>query len=324
MPIRVIGGGPAGSCAAIRALACGQAVEVFEKSAFPRHKVCGEFLSPEAAPLLDSLGVWSPLDAIGPARIREVRLHFGDRVKTWRLSEPAYGISRYALDDLLRRHAVERGAVWIREAHPLDSAPAVIACGRRLAGSKGNRLFGFKAHFSGPADDAVDLYFFNGCYLGVSAVESGRINVCGLAPESYLQRFSFDLDALVSAHSPIEARLRPFSRAMEWLTTGPLLFTSALPSSPRRHYYCGDALGFIDPFTGSGMVSAMWTGKLAGEAAVSGLSAAEHLAACRRVLWAQYRFSAIARKAIETGIAGLAAAWIPGRLLFRLTRPAFG
>lgn len=323
MPVRVIGGGPAGSCAALRALACGESVEVFEKSPFPRHKVCGEFLSPEAAHVLDTLGAWRPIQDVAPALIRRVRLHLGKRLKTWRLPEPAYGISRFALDDRLRRHAIDRGAAWIRHIAPLDLTPAVIACGRRMADRRGRRLFGFKAHFSGVTDDAVDLYFFRGCYLGVSAVEGGAINVCGIAPESHLREFAFDLDAFLSQQPMVAARLGPLTRTMPWLTTGPLLFTSELPSEGATQYLCGDALGFIDPFTGSGMLSAMVTGKLAGEAAARGLPASEHLATCRRVLWAQYRFSALARKAIETGVAGLAAACIPGNFLFRLTRPTF-
>jgi 2-polyprenyl-6-methoxyphenol hydroxylase-like FAD-dependent oxidoreductase len=40
------------------ALKEGARVRLFEKSRFPRHKVCGEFLSPELRPALESLGVW--------------------------------------------------------------------------------------------------------------------------------------------------------------------------------------------------------------------------------------------------------------------------
>jgi hypothetical protein len=283
--------------------------------------VCGEFLSPEAAHVLDSLGVWQSLQAVGPALIRTVRLHFGHRLKTWRLDEPAFGISRYLLDDVLHRHALGRGAVWIRETGAPEPVPAVIACGRKSLTRKGHRLFGFKAHFRGPADDVVDLYFFDRCYLGVSAIEGGQINVCGLAPESRLHRFSFDLDAFLAAQPHVAEGIKPFARTMDWLTTGPLLFSSDLPAARNGHYYCGDALGFIDPFTGSGMLAAMLTGKLAGEAAACGSPASEHLAKCRRVFSAQYCFSAVARKAIEAGVAGMAAALLPGKLLFRLTRP---
>ena len=50
--VHVVGGGPAGAMAAFAAMREGAGVRIFEKSAFPRHKVCGEFLSPPILPLL--------------------------------------------------------------------------------------------------------------------------------------------------------------------------------------------------------------------------------------------------------------------------------
>ena len=49
--VHVVGGGPAGVMAAFAAMREGAGVRIFEKSAFPRHKVCGEFLSPAILPL---------------------------------------------------------------------------------------------------------------------------------------------------------------------------------------------------------------------------------------------------------------------------------
>ena len=50
--VHVVGGGPAGVMAAFAAMREGAPARIFEKSAFPRHKVCGEFLSPAILPLL--------------------------------------------------------------------------------------------------------------------------------------------------------------------------------------------------------------------------------------------------------------------------------
>ncbi len=321
--VRVIGGGPAGSCAALAALAEGAQVEVFEISAFPRHKVCGEFLSPEAAAWLDATGAAEAFHRLGPARLERVCLHFGARQKSWRLAEPAFGISRFALDHFLQQLTLARGARWIREKAGGQPPPVVIAHGRKLAAEKGSRRFGFKAHFAGPAGTDVDLFFFDGCYLGVSAVESGHVNVCGLAPEDRLRRFGFQIDEFLEAQAGVCERLRPLRRIMPWLTTGPLLFTRRLPDSAPGQYLCGDALGFIDPFTGSGLLSAMGTGQLAGRAAARGEPVHVHLRRCRQALAGQYRFSAAARGAIESGWAGLLAFLIPGPALFGLTRPRF-
>ena len=56
--VQIVGAGPAGSAAALSALAEGAAVRIAEKSRAPKHKVCGEFIPAEAAVLLDELGAW--------------------------------------------------------------------------------------------------------------------------------------------------------------------------------------------------------------------------------------------------------------------------
>src|SRR5438445_3574993 len=51
----IIGAGPAGSSAAITAARSGARVLLLERGRFPRHKVCGEFVSAESLDLLSSL-----------------------------------------------------------------------------------------------------------------------------------------------------------------------------------------------------------------------------------------------------------------------------
>ena len=98
--VHIIGGGPAGSSAAIAARQEDRDVCLVEKSSFPRHKVCGEFLSPEIAPILESLGVWSAFLSAGPARIGHLELHFGSFHRRCKLPDVAYGLSRYRFDEL--------------------------------------------------------------------------------------------------------------------------------------------------------------------------------------------------------------------------------
>ena len=112
-----------------------------------------------------------------------MELHFGSRVVRHALPQPAYGLSRYALDRLLLDRAAALGAEVVRETRTPRAArrPLVLANGRTAQGRTGERLFGFKAHYRGAVDDTVALFFFDGCYVGVSAVEGGEINICGLA-----------------------------------------------------------------------------------------------------------------------------------------------
>ena len=53
----VIGGGPAGSAAAITAARAGASVTLFEKGPYGRDKVCGDGLTPRAIAALDDLGI---------------------------------------------------------------------------------------------------------------------------------------------------------------------------------------------------------------------------------------------------------------------------
>jgi menaquinone-9 beta-reductase len=312
--ISIAGAGPAGSSAALAALECGAEVSIFDPSTFPRHKVCGEFLSPEAADLIPDLP--------SCPRIRSVRLYFEKQRKQWNLDQPAYGISRHALDRFLLEQAVLRGAVLTHERSLNPVPPAVLAHGRQSASVAGNRLFGFKAHFEGPPDDALDLFFFEGCYVGINSVEGGRTNVCGLAPEGLLKKLNFDVDQLVSGSKALSERIRRLRRSWDWLMTGPLIYRGGWKEESRPGIYlAGDALGFVDPFTGSGMLSAIVTGRIAGRSAAHAVSTASHLAACRGVLSAQYRTAAMFRAAIDQGVAEWILPLLPGRALFHLTRP---
>src|SRR5579863_3097307 len=320
--ILVIGGGPAGAAAAIAAVTDGVSVRVVERSRRPRHKVCGEFLSPGVLPILDALGVGS-FGGVEPARIRTCRLRFGDRSKRWTLDEPAHGLSRFQLDRLLLDRALALGAVVDRgePASPdrgiTGIAATVLAVGRQPAASRQNRLFGFKAHFEGPADDAIEMFFARQGYVGVSPIENGWTNVCGIAAESVLRGHGFEVDEFVAHFPALAERLRPLRRLMEWLWVGPLSFSRVAASPFTEHLYAaGDALGFVDPFTGSGILNALATGRMAGHNAARAVSCSRHLRECRALLDRPFGISAIFRKLIEWDCAWQLAALTPGPWLF--------
>jgi flavin-dependent dehydrogenase len=319
IPVTILGGGPAGASAALAALAEGAPATVIEKSAFPRHKVCGEFFSPETAGELERLGVWDAFLAAGPAPVRRVALHFGSRSRVSALPGRAWGLSRLVFDDLLLRRASSLGATVVRHAAGAD--PAVIAAGRRPSPEpRGARVFGFKAHFDGPACDAVELFFFPGGYVGLSPVESGRTNICGLALESFLARTRFEYDAVLEHSEPLRERVAPLLRATPWLSTGPLQYAQHF-RNPVGKYVAGDWLSFVDPFTGSGLLAAVKTGALAGRAAARARPVEDYLADCRASLARPFSAAAILRKIVESGWAELLVRLAPSRLLFSITRP---
>jgi len=323
-----MGGGPAGSAAAIAALSETNSVHIVEKSSFPRHKVCGEFLSPEIAGLLESLGIWQDFLRLRPARIKRTILHFGSRTSESQLPEGGFGLSRYEFDRLLFEKAMAAGATTSRErlepgSFAAQSGHEVLAIGRKSIAARGRRLFGFKAHFEGPVNDAVELFFFRGCYIGVSAVENGTTNICGIAPEETLRDFEFHIDDFLASWPPLTNRVRPLSRISRWLTVGPLVFGRQWQHVPGRDIYpAGDALGFIDPFTGLGLVTAIGTGRLAGLAASRQSSVEQHLSNCRRAVRGPFCLAVVFRAILRAGLAQSLGPVIPAGWLFQITRPS--
>src|SRR5579871_3096055 len=138
--IRIDGAGPAGSAAAIAARQAGAEVRIVEKSRGPRHKVCGEFITAEACEVLQELGAQDELSRLNPAFVDRCRLHFGARVKEWKLGRPAMGLSRLDLDRLLLDRASSLGAIVERgdpgeQGGPRDGA-IILANGRTGIASK--------------------------------------------------------------------------------------------------------------------------------------------------------------------------------------------
>lgn len=251
--------------------------------------------------------------------MERMRLVFGNRSANNRFAEPAYGLSRYRLDALLRGEAEARGAQVIAERVP--GTVDITAHGRQFAAPGKDRLFGFKAHFRGPVSDAVELYFFDGFYVGVNPIEGGLTNVCGIGPEEGLRRHGFDYDALVNSNRPLSDRLRPLQRELNWLSTGPLLYQTRLQYPPLDTFLAGDALQFVDPFTGTGMAIAIWSGSLAGKAAAEGLPKDDYYTQIRSGVEKQYRWCGRLRSALSMSFAPNLASYIPAHWLYSITRP---
>jgi flavin-dependent dehydrogenase len=106
----VIGAGPAGSSLAAVLSELGWEVALLERRSFPHHKVCGEFLSPEAQASLRAMGLYLSIAALKPALITQAKLvsPAGVAVQT-ALPGCAWGISRFALDAALAAAAQQRG-----------------------------------------------------------------------------------------------------------------------------------------------------------------------------------------------------------------------
>ena len=117
--VLIIGGGPAGSSAAIRARAAGLSTLIVEKSTFPRFRI-GESLLPKGNDLLRELGVWPKIERSG--FIEKFGARFFNATGTAEKSvvfanglipglDKSYQVDRARFDALLLEHAAENGAV---------------------------------------------------------------------------------------------------------------------------------------------------------------------------------------------------------------------
>jgi len=106
----VVGAGPGGAATAILLAEHGLAVQLLDRARFPRPKICGEYLSPEAPRVLDRLGVLKTVDRLATP-LAGVRITAPDgtvvsgayrAVGDWRpYREHAMAIERALLDEAL-------------------------------------------------------------------------------------------------------------------------------------------------------------------------------------------------------------------------------
>jgi flavin-dependent dehydrogenase len=291
--LAVIGGGPAGTCAAITAARAGAHVLLLERGRLPRQRVCGEFVSAESLSLLAGLLASSaPALLSGTLRIPQARLFFDGHSVPVLIDPPAASIARSDLDFTLWQAAQQAG-VSTRIETTLESvtgsspftlrtqaeefhARAVInASGRwsnlRPAGSDRvphhkEKWLGLKTHFfERSSHPSVDLYFFEGGYCGVQPVElagsqESRINVCAMVRSDMARSFP----EVFALHAGLSARASKWQRLMEPLSTSPLIFREPEPVH-NGVLVVGDAAVFVDPFIGDGISLALRSGALAAE-----------------------------------------------------------
>ncbi len=282
--VAIIGAGPAGSTLAALLARRGVRVALFDRDLFPRDKLCGEFLSYDALPVLAPLGVLETIDVTGAPRIERCRVIGSKRTYEFALPHPARGVSRMFLDDLLLRTAAANGAQRFdgQTVTSLEDIRATVIVGawgrwgrfdqqlqRAFVRDRSHRNFGFKRHYlaATPARDSIDLYSFSRGYLGVNAVEGGITNICGLVHASRLAGHKGRWDAFIETIRAEEPKLDALYAAHEpaqdgYLSSEPVIFR-ARSAVEGGVFMIGDASGVIDPLTGNGMAMAIQSALLA-------------------------------------------------------------
>jgi len=266
--ITILGGGLAGLSLGVALRGRGIPVILHEAIPYPRHRVCGEFISGIDDAVLEDLGIAADLS--DAHRLSSTVWLDGNGADLCRfaLPHPARGISRHRLDlRLADRFRESGGDLRIgRNELPSDLRGWIDCRGRRA--NPVSRWIGLKCHFR-PVELLADLemHLGRGAYVGLAPVENGWVNVCGLFPKTphlsargpellvaYLRQCG--LPALAERLAAAKANVESF-QGVSGLTLGEQL------GCPAGGCVIGDRARMICPFTGNGMSMAFESARAA-------------------------------------------------------------
>ncbi len=293
--IVIIGGGLAGLCAAIQLRLTNISVTLIERKTYPFHRVCGEYISNEALPFLNSIGINTNL--LGVSRINKLKVSStSGKIFESNLALGGFGISRYKLDLHLYELAQSLGVDCITGTkvneviYDNEQDNFIINCSNSIQlkskiviGSFGKRstldqylnrdflknrspYLGVKYHIK--TDHPVDLIqldnFKNG-YCGISKIEDDLYCLCYLSHRDNLKEFKTipEMEKNILYKNPYLKR---------WFTQSEFIFEKPevineisfeKKNLVQEHIlFCGDAAGMITPLCGNGMAMAMHGSKI--------------------------------------------------------------
>jgi 2-polyprenyl-6-methoxyphenol hydroxylase-like FAD-dependent oxidoreductase len=273
-PITIVGGGLAGLTLGIGLRRCDVPVTVWEAGHYPRHRVCGEFISGHGQEMLGRLGLRELLECAG-AVSASTAAFFSTALSAPPRSLPARAIclSRFKLDHALAVEFKKLGGE-LREGQRRrdeDFGEGVVrATGRRArAGEDGSRWFGLKVHARNVELTAdLEMHVSPRGYVGLCRVDGGAVNICGLfrrragedqAPQNWRDWLRGQ------ANSPLNRRLA--AAAFDESSFCAVAGISLQPQRAAARAECciGDAITMIPPVTGNGMSMAFESAGMAME-----------------------------------------------------------
>jgi flavin-dependent dehydrogenase len=246
-------------------------VTVREAGHYPRHRVCGEFISGRGQAVLARLGLRESFERAGAGLAKNAAFFLGQSGSPVRsLAQPALCLSRFVMDALLAGEFEKAGGDLRQRAKwsSRESEEGVVrTSGRRLQPQEnGWRWFGLKVHARKVALGAdLEMHGSQSGYVGLCRLNAQEVNVCGL----------FRHRAGAEATRPWQEMLRgaPGTPLRERL--GESVFddnsfcaVAGIALRPRHaldltECCLGDALTMIPPVTGNGMSMAFEAADLA-------------------------------------------------------------
>jgi len=324
--ITIVGGGLAGLTLGIALRQKQIPVMIHEAGNYPRHRVCGEFISGRGQATLARLGLRELLDQAGAVPAQTAAFFSTTKATASRpLPSPALCLSRFLLDAALAEKFIGLGGELLTGTRFAgDFGEGIVrAMGRRAgAGESGPRWFGLKVHarkITLTAD--LEIHVSPRGYVGLCKINDGAVNVCGL----FRQRAGENGDAKNGRDwlrgppgSPLFQRLAhaEFDEDSACAVAG--LSLQPQPAGARAGICVGDAITMIPPVTGNGMSMAFESAELAVAPLASwscgGISWNEarqkiardcDAAFARRLTWAKWLQTIILTPALQNPLATL-------------------
>jgi len=217
--VAIIGGGPAGSMAAIYLSRVGFDVCLIEKKKFPRDVLCGEFLSEEVTTILKELQLFEEFLALNPVLISRFKSvnESGTEIRS-NLSFPAYALKRSLFDEFLMNKAINSGANVYQPAEAdfirrednkflvgiikknnkedilVDVSNVIAAYGKQNGFDKklkrdfitsSSGLNGIKFHIPNSSiknfpPDEISIYTAENIYCGINTISENETTLCAL------------------------------------------------------------------------------------------------------------------------------------------------
>jgi hypothetical protein len=269
--IQIIGGGLAGLSLGILLRRESVPVSIIEAGQYPRHRVCGEFVSGKGRAVLQELGLEKDLLAMGAREAQTAAFCVGrSEAKPRKLPESALCISRHVLDEFLAKKFCEAGGdlrTGERWRGSFD-AGVIRATGHKTAPTgKGWRWFGLKVHLRGVQLDAdLEMHLVENGYVGLCRLDKERVNVCGLfrsrtATPDLARNWQQWLEE--NTGSILSRRLQTGTYDRETFCATAGLNLDAQRAELKPECRIGDTITMIAPMTGNGMSMAFESARMA-------------------------------------------------------------
>ena len=292
--IVIIGGGLAGLTTALHLSNNNCKVCLIEKNTYPHHKVCGEYVSNEVLPYLQTLGI-DPL-SVGAKKISKFEITDPKGLPI-NVSLPlgGFGLSRYAFDNLLYQSLKNKATIIFDtvEKVDFDKNQFTISTQRKdvykadfVVGSFGKRSnidsflkrdfmkqnsswLAVKNHFEYDfPNDKVALHNFKGGYCGLSRTETNAVNACYLTTFKSFKKYG-DIENFQKKELSKNPFLEKFFSEAKPIFKKPLTISqiSFHKKKPVENhiFMVGDSAGLIHPLCGNGMAMAIKSAQIFSE-----------------------------------------------------------